>query len=61
MTKEEAVKFLVRKNVEINQKFANTIEEILRNKDIKLEVNDLKKSVEFTLEDIVGYINRKDI
>lgn len=62
MTTNEMVDLLLNKGNEINNKIINTISELLRlgydSERGKNEVKDLKKSIEYSLDEIERILNR---
>lgn len=62
MTTNEVVDLLLNKGNEINNKIINTISELLRlgydSERGKNEVKDLRKSIEYSLDEIERILNR---
>ena len=62
MTTNEVVDLLLNKENEINHKIINTISELLRlgydSERGKNEVKDLRKSIEYSLDEIERILNR---
>ena len=62
MTTNEVVDLLLNKGNEINNKITNTISELLRlgydSERGKNEVKDLRKSIEYSLDEIERILNR---